>query len=233
MNDDKAMMSEASKELNRPDPKLDAPYASDVKFDHGKFLEELLNPSLEWGWANVPRERVIRKTIADLRCYMSAVAIKNPLEMIDEFEAGYPEYLRQERERDKPIDWRHTILGDWLPEVRPGPGPHLIVALTEPPQERAWCGGPGTCHACDERRGVTVEEALQWKEMTGRKAFLAFGKGSHAHCSDATYEMLKVAFNGRWREAPPLSVNLNGFEIHEAKDVVDGMLVPCNCKERP
>lgn len=38
------------------------------------------------------------KTISDLRCYMQATTVKNPLVMIDEFEAGYPAFLAHERQ---------------------------------------------------------------------------------------------------------------------------------------
>lgn len=41
-----------------------------------------------------------KKIIGDLRCYMSAVTVKNPLHMIDDFEAGYDGFLRL----TKPLD---------------------------------------------------------------------------------------------------------------------------------
>ena len=48
----------------------------------------------------VPNEALVRaKTISDLRMYMSTATVKNTLVMIDEFEEGYPEFLRQEQER--------------------------------------------------------------------------------------------------------------------------------------
>lgn len=46
------------------------------------------------GVQRVNIETAISQTIADLRLHMASVTVKNPLIMIDEFEAGYDEYRR-------------------------------------------------------------------------------------------------------------------------------------------
>lgn len=52
-------------------------------------------------------DAAIKKTIWDLRWYMAAATVKNPLHMIDDFEAKYPEYLEHERLQDRRARWEH------------------------------------------------------------------------------------------------------------------------------
>lgn len=109
------------------------------------------------------------------------------------------------------------------PRTLTGSGPHLHTAsdLTQ-----GWCAGPGRCVACDEKRGATVEEMLEWKEHTGRKAFEAFGRQG-AHCSQVTYDSLRKQCVIERR--PDASYALNRFIVHVHEGVPDGMLVPCDC----
>jgi hypothetical protein len=54
--------------------------------------------------AQKTEEQVIVKTLADLRDYMQAAAVKNPLTMIDEFASGYRDFLSRESRQA-----RHTL----------------------------------------------------------------------------------------------------------------------------
>jgi hypothetical protein len=123
-------------------------------------------------------------------------------------------------------------------------GPHIFrtwtgrhVTLT--PENRGsvwdWCGGPGACEACDEKRGVLLEEVLMWRELTGWMAGLAFGRHGSAHCSAATYEELKagcVASAAHRFDQAFLAHPLNGFSVHAAEGAPDGVLVRCDCGKK-
>lgn len=121
-------------------------------------------------------------------------------------------------------------------------GPHVVkkLGVREVLQECCgedwdWCGGSGACAACDDGRGVTLEDALAWRGLTGWMSGLAFGKYGTAHCARETYEELKQACD--WRipsryGAEYMTKSLNGFEVHAADGVEYGMLVKCDCGTR-
>jgi hypothetical protein len=125
-------------------------------------------------------------------------------------------------------------------------GPHIVAASAHPSDTRgepaildevlAWCGGPGACVACDDGRGVTVQEMLAWKDYTGWMAAIAFGKHGHACCSLETYEELRSSYATRTVHQAYISIyydpllgrGLNSFSVHVAEGVTDGFLVKCN-----
>lgn len=78
---------------------------------------------------------------------------------------------------------------------------------------------------------VTVDEVFSWRDHTGFMAKEVFGS-HYAHVNAKTYEEIKSRCVMEKAEPNPLlPVPLNGFSIHIAEDVPDGILKACNCAE--
>jgi hypothetical protein len=78
---------------------------------------------------------------------------------------------------------------------------------------------------------VTVDEVFMWRDHTGYMAKEVFGS-HYVHVNAKTYEEIKARCV--LQKADPnslLAVPFNGFSIHIAEDVPDGILRPCDCGE--
>lgn len=82
---------------------------------------------------------------------------------------------------------------------------------------------------------VSIDELFSWREEIGQKAREHFGPRRMAHVSAGGYEEMKRRCD-EVRQASMLDVLLPMrpycLNVHIASDVPDGVLLPCDCREK-
>ena len=85
-------------------------------------------------------------------------------------------------------------------------------------------------------RDATIDEVFTWREDFGRKAKEVFG-GHRVDVSPLTLFSLRLRCDKIERESDPFFAYIsgppfNGIHVHVVSYVPDGIIRPCECRER-